>query len=53
MKYKYTITIESEDWIDFEVIEEELDAVFEPSGLDNKLRGVVTHISRKKVEPKE
>lgn len=51
--YKYTITVESEDWMHPEVIEEDLGEVFDPFGLDNKLRGVVTHISQKKVEPKE
>lgn len=52
MKYIYTITVESEDLMTTEVIGEDLDAVFDPSGLDNKLRGVVTKISRKKVETK-
>ena len=53
MKYIYTITVESEDLMPSELIAEDLDAVFDPSGLDNKLRGVVTRVSRKKVETKE
>lgn len=53
MKYIYTITVESEDLMTSELIAEDLDAVFDPSGLDNKLRGIVTRISRKKVETKE
>lgn len=50
MKYIYTITVESEDLMTTEVIGEDLDAVFDPSGLDNKLRGVVTKISQKKAK---
>lgn len=53
MKYIYTITVESEDLMTSELIAEDLDAVFDPAGLDNKLRGIVTRVSRKKVEPKE
>ena len=53
MKYIYTITVESEDLMTSELIAEDLDEVFDPSGLDNKLRGVVTNISRRKVETKE
>ena len=50
--YKYTITVESEDLMTSELIAEELDAVFDPFGLDNKLRGIVTHIKREKMETK-
>ena len=50
MKYIYTITVESEDLMTSELIAEDLDAVFDPSGLDNKLRGVVTKISREKAK---
>ena len=53
MKYIYTITVESEDLMTSELIAEDLDAVFDPDGLDNKLRGIVTRVSRKKVETKE
>ena len=35
-----------------EVIEEDLGEVFDPFGLDNKLKGIVTHIKREKVETK-
>lgn len=52
MKYIYTITVESEYLMTAEVIAEDLDAVFDPEGQDNKLRGAVTRVSRKKVEPK-
>jgi hypothetical protein len=50
--YKYTITVESEDWMHPEVIEEDLGEVFDPFGLDNKLKGIVTKIKREKVETK-
>lgn len=50
--YKYTITVESEDWMHPEVIEEDLGEVFDPFGLDNKLKGIVTHIKREKLETK-
>lgn len=53
MKYIYTITVESEDLMTSELIAEDLDAVFDPSGQDNKLRGFVRRVSRKKVEPKD
>lgn len=53
MKYIYTITVESEDLMTAEVISEDLDAVFDPDGQDNKLRGYVRRVSRRKVEPKE
>lgn len=52
MKYIYTITVESPDWMHPEVIEEDLGEVFDPFGLDNKLKGIVTHIKREKVETK-
>ena len=51
--YRYTITIDSEDLITSELIEEFLGEAFEPSGYGNKLRGVVTHISRKEIKPEE
>ena len=50
--YKYTITVESEDWMHPEVIEEDLGEVFDPFGLDHKLKGIVTHIKREKMETK-
>ena len=50
--YKYTITVESEDLMTSELIAEDLDAVFDPFGLDNKLKGIVTNIKREKVETK-
>jgi len=52
--YVYTITVKSKDLMTPEVIAEELEKVFEPlEPHDNKLRGVVTRVSRRKVETKE
>ena len=50
--YKYTITVESEDWMHPEVIEEDLAEVFDPTGYGNRLKGIVTHIKREKMETK-
>ena len=47
--YKYTITIESEDLMESELIDEFLGEAFEPSGLNHKLRGVVTNIKREEL----
>ncbi len=52
MKYIYTITVESPDWMHPEMIEEELAEVFDPTGFGDRLKGVVTRIKREKVEEK-